>query len=252
MKEIPAIGFVSAPAWFDPAPAEFPGVVVEEVRTQQAPLLLPEFDYRLESIAVVQQDLNHCARSLEAMGCDLAAQVGSPFAWAQAPSEAAARSRSSAMEAAAGMPCLMTGLAIIDGLRAVGASRVAANCTYYEKVWCDEFSRFLQMCGFEVTHLSNLSRQGLADPNARMEDLGWSMTEELTRASILASAKASPDADAIVVTGAGARTLALLRELEADTGRPIVAADTIVYWAIADALNLTLKPVMGSWSRLAL
>jgi len=74
MIKIPTIGFISAPAWFDPAPSEFSNVIVEEVRTQQAPLLLPEFDYRLESIASVQNELNLCARSLKAMGCDVVAQ----------------------------------------------------------------------------------------------------------------------------------------------------------------------------------
>jgi hypothetical protein len=64
MKKIPTIGFISVPAWFDPAPSEFSKVVVEEVSIQQAPLLLPEFDYRLESIASVQNELNLCARSL--------------------------------------------------------------------------------------------------------------------------------------------------------------------------------------------
>ncbi|MCP3953502.1 MAG: hypothetical protein GY697_14985, partial [Desulfobacterales bacterium] len=100
MKSIPTIGFISAPAWFDPAPAEFPTVVEEQVLTQQAPLLLPDFDYRLTSIAAVQDHLNQCTRSLKAMGCDLAAQVGSPFAWAGAKSETAARSRQASMSAA--------------------------------------------------------------------------------------------------------------------------------------------------------
>ncbi|MBW2002081.1 MAG: hypothetical protein JRI30_06165 [Deltaproteobacteria bacterium] len=80
MKKIPTIGFISAPAWFDPAPSD----------------LLPEFDYRLESVASVQNELNLCARSLKAIGCDVVAQVGSPFAWANATSEAEARLRNKA------------------------------------------------------------------------------------------------------------------------------------------------------------
>jgi hypothetical protein len=39
----------------------------------------------------------------------------------------------------------MTGLAIVDGLRALGVKKVAANCTYYEKEWIDGFSFFLSM-----------------------------------------------------------------------------------------------------------
>ena len=250
MKKIPTIGFISAPAWFDPAPSEFRKVVVEEVSTQQAPLLLPEFDYRLESIASVQNELNLCARSLKAIGCDLVAQVGSPFAWANATSEVEARARNESMVRTANIPVIMTGLAIVDGLRALGIKKVAVNCTYYESDWRDGFSAFLGLCGFNTIHVSTLADQGLIEPSAKMEDYGWSMTPELVSRSILAVAEASPDAEAIVVTGAGTRTLDILAHMEAQTKRPIIAADTILYWAIARELDLTLLPVIGSLSNL--
>lgn len=251
MKNRPTIGFVSAPAWFDPALAEFPTVVEERVRVQQAPLLLPDFDYRLTSIAAVQDHLSQCTRSLKAMGCDLAAQVGSPFAWAGAGSEAEARSRQTSMSAAGNINTIMTGLAIVDGLRALGVKKVAVNCTYYESDWRDAFASFLRMCGFDAIHVSTLSDQGLTGPGAKMEDYGWSMTSELASRSILAVAKASPNAEAIIVTGAGTRTLDIFTAMELETRRPIIAADTILYWAIARELNLSLKPVMGSLAKLA-
>ena len=250
MKKTPVIGFVSAPAWFDPAPFEFPKVILENVRIQQAPLLLPEFDYRLKSVASVQEELNLCARSLKAIGCDLVAQVGSPFAWAGVTSESEARSRNASMAAAADIPCLMTGLAIVDGLRALGATKVAVNCTYYASGWRDVFASYLRMCGFSTLHVSTLSDQGLSEADAKMEDYGWSMTHDLSCKSILSVAQKSPDAEAIVVTGAGTRTLEILCEMESQTKRPIIAADTILYWAIARKLNLTLKPIMGSLSTL--
>lgn len=252
MKHIPTIGFVSAPAWYDPAPSEFPEVIEEDVRTQQAPILLPEFDYGLESIASVQKELNHCARSLKAIGCDLVAQVGSPFAWACARSEAEARSRNESMVKAANVPAVMTALAIVKGLRSIGVKKVAVNCTYYEADWRDAFAAFLRMCDFETIHVSTLSDQGLSEDNAKMTDYGWTMTHELASRSILTVAEASPNAEAIVVTGAGTRTLDILCNLESQIKRPIIAADTILYWAIARQLNLTLKPVMGSLSQLAL
>jgi maleate cis-trans isomerase len=251
MKETPTVGFISAPAWFDPAPSEFPTVVEEDVLSQQAPLLLPEFDYRLESIASVQDALALCAQSLKAMGCDLAAQVGSPFAWACAKSESEARLRNASMAESADIATVMTSLAIVDGLRSLGVKKVAVNCTYYERHWRDGFGSFLTMCGFDILHLSTLSDQGLTEPTAKMKDYGWSMTHELAGRSILAVAQASPHAEAIVVTGAGTRTLDILRDMERLSKRPIVAADTILYWAIARRLNLTLKPVMGNLSKLA-
>ncbi len=251
MKRIPTIGFISAPAWFDPAPAEFPTVVKEKVRIQQAPLLLPEFNYRLTSIAAVQDHLALCARSLKSMGCDLVAQVGSPFAWAGTGSEAEARSRQTSMAASGNINTVMTALAIVDGLRALGIKKVAVNCTYYEADWRDGFVAFLRICGFEILHASTLSDQGLTAPDSKMEDYGWTMTPDLASRSILAVAEASPEAEAIVVTGAGTRTLNTLTAMELETKRPIIAADTILYWAIARELNLTLKSLMGSLAKLA-
>ncbi len=240
------VGFISAPDWFDPAASEFPTVVEERVQTQQAPLLLPGFDYRLERIASVQDQLNLCAQSLKAMGCSLIAQVGSPFAWACASSESDARSRSETMANSANIPSIMTGLAIVDGLRSHAVKKIALNCTYYERDWRDSFANFLSICGFEIIHASTLSDQGLIAVDSRIADYGWAMTHELTGKSVLAVAEASPGAEAIVVTGAGARTLKILSNLESEIKRPIVAADTVLYWAIAKNLGLTLKPEMGS------
>lgn len=244
------IGFISAPAWFDPAVSEFPTVVKERVETQQAPLLLPKFNYRLETIASVQDELNVCAQSLKAMGCDIVAQVGSPFSWACVSSESEARLRSETITKFANVPSVMTGLAVVDGLRSHGVKKVALNCTYYESDWRDSFENFINICGFETVHASTLSDQGLARTDSKMVDYGWSMTHELTGKSILAVAEASPYADAIVVTGAGTRTLKILLDLESEIKRPIVAADTILYWAIARDLGLTLKPEMGSLASL--
>lgn len=77
------IGFISPPSWFDPSPGEFPSVCMEEVRVQQTILPPPEFSYTLEGIAATGEGLVLCARLLRAAGCDVIAQVGTPFAWAQ-------------------------------------------------------------------------------------------------------------------------------------------------------------------------
>ncbi len=153
-----------------------PDVVQEDVHIQQAPILLPEFDYRLKSIAAVQNELNLCAQSLKAMGYDIAAQVGSPFAWACAGSESEARSRNESMAKAANIPTVMTSLAIVDGLRSLGVKKVAVTCTYYESNWHDGFAAFMKMCGFHTVHVSSLSDQGLTESTAKMEDYGWSIT----------------------------------------------------------------------------
>jgi len=245
------IGFVSPPAWFDPASSLFPTVVEEKVRTQQAPLLLPEFDYRLKSIVSVQEELNLCARSLAAIGCDIVAQAGSPFVWAGVSKESEARLRNKAISKAANIPSVMTSLSIVDALRAHGARKVALNCTYYDSDWQTNFKNYMNICGFEIVHTSNIVDQGLIQQaDFEAGDYGWRMTQKLTSNSILAVAEASSNADVIVITGAGTRTLKLLADMEVKIKRPIVAADTVLYWAIAQKLGLTLKPMMGSLAKL--
>jgi len=45
VSSLPAVGFISPPAWLDPAPYEFTTVIQEPVLTQQAIPLLPDFDF---------------------------------------------------------------------------------------------------------------------------------------------------------------------------------------------------------------
>jgi len=51
------------------------------------------------------------------------------------------------------VPTLMTGLAIVDGLRTSGINKVVVNCTYYESDWRDGFSAFLRSCDFNIIHV---------------------------------------------------------------------------------------------------
>lgn len=244
------VGFITPPIWFAPAIAEFPQVVEETIYVQQAPLLLPDFDYQLSSIAAVQDQLNLNATCLARMGCEFIAQLGSPFSWAGVTSEQQARERQQQMSNSSGIPCTMTGLAIVDALRALKVKNLTVNCTYYENDWRDNFAAFLDHCGFNNLHVSTLVQQGLIPENAKMKDYGWSMTDDLTRQSILSVENACPDAEAIVITGAGTRTLSILVEMEHATQKPIIAADTVLYWSIARHLGLNLTESMGTLHQL--
>lgn len=248
MIQMPTIGFITPPAWFEPAIAEFPTVIKESVRVQQAPLLLPEFDFQLNSLAdpSIQDHLKLNARSLKAMGCELITQVGTPFAWVGTHSEAEARNRCDAIQQIAGVPCIMTVLAIVDGLRALNVNKIAVSCPYYESDWRDSFSVFMTQCGFEVLKAANLRDLGLSEPGKQLKDY-YDISSDLIIRSHLELAETVPDAGAIVIPGTAIRTLPILATLEKEN-KPIVAADTILYWAIAHHLGLTLKPSMGRFA----
>lgn len=242
------VGFITPPRWHDPAPHEFSHVCGVAVRTQQSILPLPDFDYRLETIGHVDTSaaLAVQARLLASAECDLVVQVGTPFAWAGTTSEAEARARGEALEQAAGVPVIMTGLALIDALRALGARRPALACTYYDAAWRDGWAAFVARCGFEPAHVATMADQGLVQPGDTLARYGFAMSEELAQASVERTATAAPEADAIVVTGTGTRTLWLAPVLERVLGRPIVGADTVGYWVAARLLGLPLGHSLGT------
>ena len=47
-----------------------------------------------------------------------------------------------------------------------------------------------------------------------------------------------PAAEVIVVTGSGARTLAITEELRSISGKRIIASDTALYWKICEQLKI--------------
>ncbi|MEA5417822.1 hypothetical protein VB712_01215 [Spirulina sp. CCNP1310] len=254
---LPAVGFISPPAWLDPAPYEFTTVVEEPVLTQQAIPLLPDFDFSFNNLAseILAEQLCLCARSLKAAGCSVVVQVGNPFAWANVQSEADAWRRNDRIAAATNLPTIMTTLAVVDALRSHQAEKIAITTTFYSSVWNKYFTEFMKLCGFDVVHGSNFYQQGLAQPiNAadkeehfRYMDLDNSVDamSHLIKASVQFVKENAPDCEAIAIVGTGARTLEILCDLEAIAHCPVVPADTVVYWWAAQHLNLTLLPNMG-------
>jgi maleate cis-trans isomerase len=263
VSPLPVVGFISPPAWLDPAPYEFTTVVQEPVLTQQAIPLLPDFDFSFENLAsdILAEQLCLCARSLQAAGCSVVVQVGNPFAWAHVKSEAEAWHRNDRIAAATNLPTIMTTLAVVDALRSHQAKKIAMTTTFYSSVWNNNFTEFMKLCSFDVVHASNFYQQGLAKPiNAEDQEEHFRYTDldnpvdamsDLIKASVQSVQESAPDCDAIAIVGTGARTLAILCELEAIAQCPVVPADTAVYWWAAQQLNSTLLPNMGSFQHLS-
>jgi maleate cis-trans isomerase len=236
------IGFISPPGWFDPSPAEFPTVCANDVRVQQCPLALPNFDWRIETIAGTEPSMMSAAGALGDAGCNLVAKVGTPFAWAGFDSMAEARARQDRLSAAAKVPAVMAGIAILDAFKALRAQRVALACTYYSDDWMAQWARFVGASGFEVIAAQNLAGQGLMVPHGDDDRDYWAPTAEQIIESVLRIARAAPRAEAIAVSGAGSRTLSLIATLEAETGRPVFGSDTALYWAVARTAEVELRP----------
>ena len=74
----------------------------------------------------------------------------------------------------------------------------------------------------------------------------WDYPDADMIAACVKAHEAAPMADAIVQTGAGFRMLQVVKAAEGLTGKPIVASDFALYWAMLRELKLQAAPGYGS------
>lgn len=232
------VGFISAPDWFDPAPDEFRLITKGGVGVQQTFFDPPGFDYRTENIARCEPALTHAARHLAGVGCSVIASPATPFGFLGHRNIAGARAQLGRIEAACGTPCITSITAMMDTLEDWQVRKVALACTYYPDDWRDLWSAFVAASGFEVLSAASLVNQGIkAPPDADVVE--YPTPDEIGR-GIAKMAAECPEAEVIVVTGSGARTLAITRTLREVSGKRILAADTALYRSISARLGIDL------------
>ncbi len=210
MPNVPTIGLIVPPA-AGLVPEEGPRMYGGSVKFIAAGLglgwMTPEgYESVIDRITVLARDL--CSRGVNAlsiMGTSLTFFKGAAFN----------QELIDAVHRATGLPTSSMSAGIVEGLRAVGARRVAVGTAYIDEV-NNRLRRFLGESGFEVLALEGLllDRIGVAKnvSQDKLQELG----ERVFRAS--------PGADAILISCGGFRTLDLAVPLEAATGVPVVAS----------------------------
>lgn len=236
------VGFISPPDWFDPTPGEFRDLSQGAVIVQQTFLDLPDFDWQMESIARTEPQITKAARQLARAGCSILAIVGTPFGWAGLDNIDDARERMRRIEQACGVECISTGTAIIDALEHCQAHRIALACTYYADDWRDSWSRFVTRSGFDVLAAVTLSDQGLTPPHGSDNEEYWAPTSEDILQSVERLTNEFAMTEAIVITGAGSRTLSITQDLLATSGKHVIASDTALYRKLFEKLKIDNLP----------
>jgi arylmalonate decarboxylase len=113
--------------------------------------------------------------------------------------------------------------AIVDGLREVDAERVAV-ATAYTKVVNDKLKDLLTYHGFDVRSLESFG----------ITEFGGGAIRKTEEEIIELAAKArdeAPDADAILISCGGLRTLNVAKPLEERCGLPVVSSTPAAFWA---------------------
>jgi arylmalonate decarboxylase len=121
-----------------------------------------------------------------------------------------------------GLPVSSMSQAILDGLDAVGAKRIAV-ATAYTDVVNRRLKELLAAAGFDVRALTCFNIVEFGGPHKKTPADIIALAEE--------AAAAAPGAEAILISCGGLRTLDVARPLEAKFGIPVVSSATAVFWA---------------------
>ena len=124
---------------------------------------------------------------------------------------------------ATGLPCSTMSKAVADGLDAVGAKKVAVS-TAYSKVVNDKLTQWLKWRGFEVQALESF---GITDFNGGAVRKSEQEIIELTAKACAES----PQADGVLISCGGLRTLNCADPIEKRVGLPVVTSTQSAFWA---------------------
>jgi arylmalonate decarboxylase len=167
------------------------------------------------------------AEALAAAGADAIELTGTSLTFYQG--EAFNQRLRPAVTDASGLPATTMSNGVIDGLKAVGARRVAVATAYNDEVNA-RLALFLREHGLEPLVITGMGIEAVADvDNVTQNDLldfG---------ARVHTSAR---DADSLLVSCGGFRTLELIAPLEARTGVPVISSMPHGLWAGAKLVGL--------------
>lgn len=131
---------------------------------------------------------------------------------------------------ASGLPATTMSNGVIDGLKAVGAKRVAV-ATAYNDVVNDRLRAFLIEHGLEPLVITGLGIEAVEDVDLVTQDY---LLEFGVRVR-----ESAPDADSVLVSCGGFRTLELIAPMEARTGVPVISSTPHGLWAGARLVGLS-------------
>ncbi|HEY8519278.1 MAG TPA: aspartate/glutamate racemase family protein [Gammaproteobacteria bacterium] len=131
---------------------------------------------------------------------------------------------------ATGLPATTMSDGVIEGLKAVGANKVAVATAYNDEV-NERLRAFLIEHGFEPVVVTGLGIEAIADVNRVTQD-------DLIEFGARVRASA-PSADSLLLSCGGFRTLEIIAPLEARTGVPVISSMPHGLWAGARLVGLS-------------
>jgi arylmalonate decarboxylase len=121
-----------------------------------------------------------------------------------------------------GLPVSTMSKAVVDGLKFFGARKVGV-CTAYNDEVNRRLADFLAASGFEVLALEGFGLSGFGEPGSKSE-------QDIIALSDKVHAQA-PEAEGLLISCGGLRTLGVARPIEAQHGVPVVSSTQAAFWA---------------------
>jgi arylmalonate decarboxylase len=181
-----------------------------------------------EGFNAVIERVPAAAEKLAAAGAEAIELTGTSLTFYQG--EAFNRKLRQIVVDASGLPATTMSNGVIEGLKEVGAKRVAV-ATAYNDVVNDRLSAFWREHGLEPVVVTGMGIELIVD------------VDKVTQNDLLefgASVRASaPDADSLLLSCGGFRTLELIAPLEARTGVPVISSMPHGLWAGARLVGMS-------------
>jgi maleate cis-trans isomerase len=117
----------------------------------------------------------------------------------------------------AGAPALLAAQAVLAALRHFGVKRLALGTPYPESI-SRQGKAYWEAAGFEIAGYHRL--ENVTDIYAENEERAYQLAREAD----------TPEADAVLLSGTGLPTVAVLETLERDLGKPVVSSNQASLW----------------------
>lgn len=241
------VGFTSPPHDFDAAPTDFLRIAPETVGVHGRMLHVPGYAHQLDQRERNFGLLEEFVACMANNGAHVCAQVGSNWVHAGGKTPTEIEAFLDRISDSYQTPLHMAGYCLVEGLRALGAEKIALNSVYYWPDWRDGLARFLREAGFDLVYAGNFVDQGLYDTQEEVNAQSWIFPGDVAVRSMQIVAERAPNVDAYVVNGMPnfrradglpQRMVSREVELEALVGKPIVSSDTALYWRVFKTLGL--------------
>ena len=155
------VGFTAPPHDFDAAPTDFLKIAPDGVGAHGRMLHLRGYEHQLtqrkDNFGLLEEFVECMANN----GADVCGQVGTNWVHASGTTPDQIRDICNRIGDTYETPFHMAGYCLVEGLRELGAERIALNSVYYWPDWLDGIARFLKEAGFDLVYFGNFVDLGL-------------------------------------------------------------------------------------------